>query len=302
MPLGLRNKTILYSCLNWGNGHVSRSIGVIRELLKENNQVLFAGDENQIAIMKAYFPEMECLELTPYPFSFTTGGNFATDLYKSRTPLMKHVKVEFEWVQEQLEKNPAIDTIISDHRYGFYSQKVPSIFITHQVKLATKWYQFPAQYVHKMLYYPFSEIWIMDEEQERMAGKLSEAPKGKKYQYIGHFSRFEKGSSAEKTIALGVVNGPKPYSEELFKALEEGTETDQIIVPEEFYYKSLDKRLVNAKDWKSVDSYFEQAHTIHSYCGYSTLMDMKILGCRGVLKPTPGQMEQEYLFKLHFQK
>jgi len=39
-----------------------------------------------------------------------------------------------------------------------------------------------------------------------------------------------------------------------------------------------------------------------SRSGYSTIMDLAILGKKAILVPTPGQTEQEYLAKYHFEK
>ena len=51
----VQNKKILFSCLNWGMGHVSRSIGLIHSLIKQNNTVIIAGESDQLKIFKTYF-------------------------------------------------------------------------------------------------------------------------------------------------------------------------------------------------------------------------------------------------------
>lgn len=296
------NKHILFSCLNWGRGHLSRSIGVIRELITANNTIFFAGNEEQTSVINSYFPDITTFLINDYPFKFSGTGNFANDLFQSRTELVKHIGWEKNWVKKIISENPNVDLIISDHRYGFCHPTVKSVFMTHQVNLAISWWQFPAQFLHKLLYSVFNEVWILDDENNSLAGKLSKAPKNNKFKYIGHFSRFSELNTNEKSIQLGVVNGPHPYSDKLFNAFLEKPEIDTIIVPEVLYYKSLDRRLVNALDWKESDSLFYSAKCIHSYCGYSTLMDIKILACDAEVKPTPGQLEQEYLYKLHYGK
>jgi len=40
-----------------------------------------------------------------------------------------------------------------------------------------------------------------------------------------------------------------------------------------------------------------QAAVIYSFSGYSTLMDVVQLGCVWKCIPTPGQREQEYIYK-----
>ncbi len=298
----IENQHILFAALNWGNGHLSRSIGLIRKLLEKGNTIHFAGNEDQQAIILNYFPTIETHLLIDYPFRFSGKGNFSNDLYQGRNELLSHIKQEYLWVKNFIASNPLITAVISDHRYGFYSEDIPSIFVTHQVKLAIKWWQFPVQYLHKMLLSPFSEVWIVDDAKKRYAGKLSQAPKSIPFQYIGILSRFETEKNKEKEINLGVVNGPQPYAEHLFNRLLKNNDLDYLIVPSFCYFKSLDKRLVNAGDWGKIDEYFYKAKSITAYSGYSTLMDCLLLKCEMNLKPTKGQTEQEYLFQLHYGK
>jgi hypothetical protein len=50
---------------------------------------------------------------------------------------------------------------------------------------------------------------------------------------------------------------------------------------------------------EKADEVMGKAHEICGYFGYSTLMDCKALSCSFNLIPTPGQLEQIYLSKLH---
>lgn len=289
----IQNQRILLSFLNWGKGHLSRCIGIFRKLNEQGNTIFIACSYEDFEILKSYVSSVEYISFPDYPFEFSGNGNFTNDLWKSRKALTEFIKREHNEV-EQLVKIHEIDLVISDHRYGFRSKSAPSIFITHQVNLALKRWQFPAQIIHKQWMKQFSFIWIMDDAQNSLAGKLSKRGKLKNTSYIGHFSRFEE-KNEEKTIELGVCNGPYPYNLQLLEKLVQNPDIDVIIssIPHK------DKRVIQPKSWKETDELFYQAKTIHSYCGYSTLMDLKQLKCNGVLIPTPGQTEQEYLYKLH---
>ena len=52
-------------------------------------------------------------------------------------------------------------------------------------------------------------------------------------------------------------------------------------------------------DMEKADEVMGKAQEICGYFGYSTLMDCKALSCSFNLIPTPGQLEQIYLSKLH---
>lgn len=291
----IQNEKILLSFLNWGKGHLSRCIDVCRRLSSQNNSIFVACNSEDYLILSEYFPSITHIPFQNYPFEFTGKGNFSSDLLKSKKELSHFIKWEQNTVEKLVLENQ-ISLVISDHRYGFYSKTIPSLFITHQVNLSLKWWQFPAQLMHKKWMKHFHHIWIMDDEQHSLAGKLSQKGSLKNASYIGHFSRFEARKNSEKTLKIGVCNGPYPYNEQLLNKLIQNIELDYIIssIP------SKDKRVIRPISWREADELFYSAKEIYSYCGYSTLMDLKRLNCEGKLIPTPGQTEQEYLYEIHF--
>lgn len=298
IPTELKNERILLSCLNWGKGHVARCIGLIEELLAQNNEVIIAGDTDQLAIFKTYFPVMECIEIPAYPFHFSGKGNFATDLWKSRKGLFQAISEE-RLLLAQMMKDHKISLILSDHRYGFQSNSIRSVFITHQLNLPLKWWQFPAQILHDRLVSSFSEIWIMDTEQNFLAGKLSASKKRKNARYIGHYSRFTYQNNLNQLDSKVVIcNGPSPYDEQLLVEYLDQKEF-QIIASDHLQQKYQTGNIISASDWKKCDELIVKATEIHAYCGYSTLMDAQFLKANFVLKPTKGQLEQEYLYSLY---
>lgn len=290
----IAGQQILLSFLNWGKGHLSRCIDVCRRLHKQGNTIIAACSDEDFSILHSYISSVEHISFPGYPFHFSGTGDFASDLWKSRTALNEFIL----WEQKEVEKlvqTRQIHLVISDHRYGFRSSSIPSIFITHQVNLALKWWQLPGQWLHKKWMKRFSYTWIMDEEHSPLAGKLSRKGNIKNASYIGHFSRFEERKAQERTIELGVCNGPYPYDRQLLEQLLRDQKLKVILssIPGD------DKRVINPGTWKTEDELFYSAKTIHSYFGYSTLMDIKRLKCNGKLIPTPGQTEQEYLHQLH---
>lgn len=290
----INNQRILLSFLNWGKGHLSRSIGICRKLSAQNNTLYIACTEDDFAIVQQYVLPLNHIPFSGYPFNFKEQSNFTVDLWKSRKALSQFMLLEQKNVEE-IVKQHQIDLVLSDHRYGFKSQKIPSIFITHQVNLPLKWWQFPAQLIHHKWMKSFDGIWIMDDHKKSLAGKLSANTQFKNHEYIGHFSRFNKEKCKEKTINLGVCNGPFPYNKQLLEQLIQNNKLDVIITD----LSSTDKRVINPKNWIESDEYFYQAKCIYGYCGYSTLMDSKLLECETQLIPTKGQLEQEYLYQLH---
>lgn len=293
----VQNQRIIYACLNWGKGHVARSIGLIQELISLNNEVLLAGDKVQLAIFKNYFPNQKCVEIESYPFDFKGEGFFLKDLFRTRKSIQKRIldeHAELEVIVTQYE----ISLVISDHRYGFYSKQCTSVFVTHQVQLALNMWLKPAQFFHNKYMKSFSRIWVMDDESSSLAGKLSKSRGRKNVDYIGFYSRFMNNKIIRPVGKLDVVicNGPQPYDEHLF--LKYKNDLQKIIIcPEYLVEKYKRKNTVSSKNWTSCDEVIMRATRIYAFCGYSTLMDLKFLTCDYKLFPTKGQTEQQYLFK-----
>lgn len=302
----INNSTILFAALDWGFGHVSRSISILLQLETQNNKLIIACDDVQKAIFTNYFPNAVYEQLEGYAIHFGGKGNFASDLWRNRKRLLKSIRSENLKV-ELWRKKHAIDIVISDHRYGFFSKKNSSIFITHQLHLPLQWYQFMAQWIHEKLLSSFNTLWIPDYEDSKLAGKLSRPIKHKNIQYIGPQSRFLLKNSrplipCEKVF---LISGPTPYDEQFLEfCLKENENTKEgnifICSPHllsKFNLSSV--KCVPSDNWPTVDSYIRGCEHLVSRSGYTTIMDAHILKKKTTFYPTIGQAEQIYLAKIH---
>jgi len=296
----IRNNRVLISPLNWGMGHVSRCIGLINELLENKNRIYIACNEQQKKIFQCYFDDVDYLKHEGYPFKFGDKGLFSFDLLKSAGKLAKRRKQEGLQVSAFVDRFN-IDIIIADHRYGFRSDDVFSVFLTHQLNLPVVWYEFLVQWFHKKLIRKFDEVWIMDFSDNRLAGKLSRNNGAFNARYIGPYSRFQLYDIPnEKGLdSVLIASGPVVYAQQLIDQellhLSESTiaviADKAIDVPEEIKKVS--------DDWKKQDALILDANKIVSRSGYSTIMDVHFLKINAQLIPTPGQREQIYLSELH---
>jgi uncharacterized protein (TIGR00661 family) len=301
-PSEVKNQRILISPLNWGFGHVSRCIGLIHQLKEQNNFVVVACDKNQRVIFLEYFPDLEYVNHEGYPFDFRGNGKFGQELVSAILPLRERLKKERIETEELVEKFN-IDLVFADHRYGFISTQVPSVFITHQYELPVKWYEMAARKVHRQLMKQFSEVWIMDYEDSRLAGDLSVASSDVNRTYIGPYSRFSlydvpKGKSIEKVI---IISGPTVYGQKLLDEQLNDLESKSVAVIASPEIKIPDGIRTLSKSWKEQDIAIMNASHIVSRSGYSTIMDLELLKTPATLFPTKGQREQEYLYDLHCQ-
>lgn len=292
-PEEIRNKKVLISPLNWGMGHVSRSIGLIHQLLAQENEILVACDASQKAVFLAYFPKVTLIQHEGYPFDFSGKGNFAWDLTKKFRALKNRLKKEREETTEIVQKY-GVDVVLSDHRYGFFSGQVPSIFITHQYHLPVSGLQSISDGWHKKRMSPFQHIWILDSSDSRLSGKLSENCKDDRVAFIGPYSRFTTYTDQyEKKGEVVVVSGPQIYGQQFADEMMDKYPNALFVCPKEIKLKASIQRVSGT--WKEQDAAILQAKRLISRSGYSTIMDLDILNISGELHPTPGQAEQIYL-------
>ncbi|MBT5438978.1 MAG: hypothetical protein HOH34_07450 [Flavobacteriales bacterium] len=302
----IKNKRIGFSVLNWGLGHVTRSVSIIHQLKTQSNQVFIFCNDEQKNIFSQYLLDVSFIDHEGYPFKFRGKGNFKRDLFRSLFALYTHSKLENRLCEKYVISHN-LDLLISDQRYGFYSTKVPSIFITHQLKFPLKGVYRIFNKINKHQILKFGSVWVVDNK-INLAGKLSINQSFKNCFNIGHHSRFlllQKQVSKDINSVL-IVNGPFSYSDYLIDHFSKELESNKIEyviggVHVSGLLSSVDTRAVFVPNtsMNDADVILSRTKEICGYFGYSTLMDCRVLCCSFNLIPTPGQLEQIYLSKLH---
>lgn len=293
----VQNQRILYAALNWGMGHVARSIGLIEKLIEQGNEIILACDDFQREIFKEYFPNILMEELSPYPFKFKGKGNFEWDLLRNCFSLYNHQSKEQKRTEE-LIKTHQIDAVISDHRYGFRSDSLPSIFVTHQLQLPVKWIEKPVQMWHTSLLKKFNKIWVMDFEDSRLAGELSKNKSELDCEFIGPYSRFQNQKVLDDVKGtILIASGPNIYAQQLIDEVLETQKIDKVIARSSLVVPSETQKV--AAKWKELDQHILSCERIISRSGYTTILDNYFLNKKLKMIPTKGQSEQEYLFEFH---
>ena len=302
----IKNKRIGFSVLNWGLGHVTRSVSIIQQLKSQANEIFVFCNDEQRAIFGQYLIDVVFIDRDGYPFKFRGKGNFKRDLLRSLIPLYTYAKIDRKLSEESVERHN-LDLLISDQRYGFFSSRVPSIFITHQLNFPLRGFYRVFNTVNRRQISKFDGIWVMDNEMN-LAGKLSNNQYFKNTFQIGHHSRFLllKNQSKKSINAVLIVNGPMCYSTYLidqFKNELINNKIDYVIggphVGEILIQVESKAVFIPNTEMQKADELICKANKLCGYFGYSTLMDCKVLNCSFNLIPTPGQLEQIYLSKLH---
>jgi hypothetical protein len=303
LPTEIQSKNVLLSPLNWGFGHVSRCLPLIYKLLENGNSVFIACDTKQKNVFVQYFGlKVKFIEHEGYPFQFSGKGNYTNDLFFSLGKLLKRAKLELKEVEFYVQELK-IDIVISDHRYTFRSEKIYSIFLTHQLNLPINWFQFPFKLYHKKQIKKFDSIWIVDKQENSLAGKLSANKLFPSSSYIGWLSRFMVNPRNDiKSGSVLIISGPKEYWSNLFHAFSKELESNEIQtivgsseIQDLINSKKLNQNFHASDNWMETDKLLLRTKKIYGYIGYTTLMDVEILNCDSHLIASPGQLEQEYL-------
>jgi uncharacterized protein (TIGR00661 family) len=300
-------KHILVAVLDWGLGHATRCVPVINCLLKNNCRVSIAGNGASLTLLKQEFPQLSFYELPSYNVKYPAHGFFFTYLFFQSPRIFRAINLERKQVEKLVIENQ-IDAIISDNRYGCYSEKVPSVFITHQLNIQLsallRWIKIAVDYMNHHFIKKFDTCWVPDFPDSRLSGKLSEAGK-LKVRFTGAISRFCLSDVAvESELVVGLVSGPEPQREIFEKLL---IREFKILNRPCLIVRGLPKltaekvsdgnlTLITHAPANEMERIISKAEIIIARSGYSTIMDLYALRKKRVIFiPTPGQTEQEYL-------
>jgi uncharacterized protein (TIGR00661 family) len=303
---------ILVAPLDWGLGHATRCIPVIRELIAQGADTWLAGEGAQESLLRQEFPGLPFLPLRGYRVQY---GRSATGLLKNiffQVPrLLRVIKKEHRWLQNAVREY-SFDAVISDNRFGLYHPAVPAVFITHQLAIKSPLGKWSAQLLQKNNYRyinRFTACWIPDEAGvTNLAGELSHPQMlpAVPVHYTGPLSRLKKTNTAGTRRHLFIsLSGPEPqrtvFENRIIDDISHYNGTAVIVrglpgkasvIP-----STNDIRFYNHLSTDEYNNEMERAEYVISRSGYSTVMDLVALEKKSILVPTPGQTEQEYLAK-----
>ena len=309
MPQLFIHKKVLIAPLDWGLGHTTRCIPLIKYLQRIGCDVIVASHGVQLILMQQEFPGVNTVLLKGYNVYYTKFKRWLPLKIMLQTPkILLSIYQEHKWLQKVIH-DFKIDIVISDNRYGLYTTRVPCIFITHQlqVKAANTWLESLIQKINYSYINCYTECWVPNFKGKlNMAGLLSHPSKipSVPVKYIGMLSRFTPGPDLEKKYNyLFIISGPEPqrtiFEKKILKVLSQLSGTIMIIrgKPGEQKIPPIPNNctIVNHFTTKEFQEVFLLSEIIISRSGYTTIMEILSLQKKSILIPTPGQTEQEYL-------
>lgn len=303
----------LVAPLDWGLGHATRCAPVVREFLEKGCDVELAVTRGNAAILREMFPDVRQRLAPSYNIVYPKHGyNMAFWLLKNSAHLRAVMRAEHHYAEEMVERH-GYDILVSDNRFAFRSRKAKSVYMTHQCRIA-----FPKMFRmfeafgaawHASVMSRFDEVWVPDvPEFPGYAGSLSHVERcPRPLKFVGPLSRFAMlplTQSTEKDLGIvAVVSGVEParsrFASRLSSVLPQIPGKHVVI---------LGKPASSLKTWTAGNVTFynhlptqefanviSRAGWVISRGGYSTVMDMAVLGAKCIFVPTPGQYEQVVL-------
>lgn len=232
--------------MNWGLGHASRCIPLVRRLIREGHEVILGGDGESLTLLRKHFPKLRYTYLAPLNLRYSADKNQVWAMLKALPKLFFWSLKDHAMLQAVLREEP-IDYVLSDNRFGLYinrpstndspcmdhrpstiDQRPTTIYLTHQLHIMLprpwRWLEPLVARLHARIYTRFNKVWVPDYEDadKSLAGELSHM-KGQRdngqgtMEYIGPLSRFEDydrsqdNPIAQNYTVVAVLSGLEPH-------------------------------------------------------------------------------------------
>ena len=324
---------VLVAPLNWGLGHATRCVPIIRELLRRKCEVVIAADGYPLRFLRQEFPHLEWVEFEGLKVEYSDGQSQVGAMLRQLPGFLRGIWREHRELKRIVEAYD-IQVVISDNRFGLWCKDAHSVYMTHQLMVkmprGLRWLEWGVWRLHRWFIRHYDECWVPDVEgEDNLSGDLSHKyPLLKNTKFIGVLSRFstekvewedvrvdaEAYYLDERYDVVAVLSGPEPHRSNLELEIA-SIHNSQFTIHN--YDKTLliiqglpadDLRLAEHKDGvdyiphlptELLQWYMQEAKEIVCRSGYSSIMDLYTIGRKAHLIPTPGQTEQIYLAEIH---
>jgi len=300
---------VLIAPLDWGLGHATRCIPIIRAFRDLQIEVVIAAEGSVAILLGEEFPEVRIIPILGYQIQYAkTSAGLFWKLLLQVPKIINTIRKEHIWL-EQIIQEEKIDLVISDNRYGLYTNQVPCIFITHQLTI-----KIPNELIEKLLqkinyHYinRFTTCWVPDSEDVRnIAGILSHPKKMPRIpvKYLGILTRMmNKKNPIVNYHYCFLLSGPEPQrtllENQILKILPQLSGIIILVrgLPGNLSSVEVSEKIkvFNHLSSDGLEAIISSSNLIICRSGYTTIMDLIGLEKKALLIPTPKQTEQEYL-------
>ena len=309
---------VIYAVCSWGLGHATRSLPVIRKLIDEDNELTIISHDRSLELLKKELGlSLEYYDIKDYPMLLSEN---------SRQFMAKSVIYWPKFISRLTKGNQSLkkillkkkyDIIVSDGRYDIYHRKMPSFFISHMMRilnpLKINMLERGSETFNLFFFKRFAGVLIPDYKNENnLSGELShnlrKIDQNKLY-YVGALSDFKRKKTKKDIDYLISITGPEPQRSMLEnKLISQVNNLDGKVVITLGKTETKDRiRKDNIETYSFMkkeerEDILNRSKLVVSRSGYSTILDLAVIGAKALMTPTPGQTEQEYLAEYHNKK
>jgi len=210
---------VLVCPLDWGLGHATRCVPLIRIFLDRGMKVVVAAGGDALEFLRKAFPSggppsspaVRFLSLPGKAVRYPGGGgslSMTWSLMRQLPGLLYSVRSEHRRLQDLVRETGA-GWVVSDNRYGLFTKRVPCVFMGHQLNLrpprGMAWAGGLMNRVNHWLIGRFSACWVPDFPGTcNLSGTLSHGGRlAGRVRYLGPLSRF-------RDLAVQPTDNPLP--------------------------------------------------------------------------------------------
>ena len=306
---------VLFAVAAWGLGHATRDLVLIKALQSAGHRVVVLSTGRALQLLRGELGEScRYIDLPDIPIPISRQAFWFYVKMSLAMPLVfATFRREHRFV-EDLCRHERFDRIVSDTRYGVFSQQIPSYYIVHSLRQIIpgrpRYLEMFVERSQKGLLWGAHKILVPDQARRGLAGDLchhlafSWKPK---VEYIGILSsvrRLPVEPDIDYFISISGAEPQRTIFEEIVLAQCRSLEGRVVIAlgkPDAPEQVSNDGRITvhGYLNRQQQEEMLNRASLVITRSGYTTLMELAELGKRALLVPTVGQSEQEYLGTYH---
>lgn len=299
-----RPPRIAVAVLDWGLGHATRSVRIVRALEEAGAEVTIASSGPALEVLRGAFPKLGTIELPAYGVRYPT-GLMTLDLLIQAPRVARAIAAERR-IAASLAAADRIDAIVSDSRFGFVSPAVPSILVGNQFEIQSHraWQRRAANAILGRWIRSFDTVWVVDDPGARLTGALAGPFPGVSGRFVGVLSPLAPCLPATPPVrVLALLSGPEPQRTRLERRLAASLDASAgrtLLVrgtragsPPAAVGPGIET--VDFVDPGRLGPLVAAAEVVVGRPGFGTISDCYRMGARAVLVPTPGQTEQALL-------
>ncbi len=314
---------VLICPLNWGLGHATRCIPVIRAFQEADFDVMVGSNGRALDFLKEYLgSSVSYCHIPGIVITYPKRGGIFPGLLWQFPGFLFAIWKEHHALKRVISQT-GVGLVISDNRYGLFSKKAKTVFITHQLFIRApaglRWVEPLVFALNHFFIRRFDKCWVPDSDGPvNLSGMLAHKRPLKHVTFVGPLSRFAAIDQEDEKnplpadfpagFVLALISGPEPQR----SIFEEKLEAQCLIngrpvvfvrgLPGDSAKKKPSRQWFNQLPVQQLAFLIRRAQLVVCRSGYSSMMDLAVYGKKALLIPTPGQTEQEYLAAMMCEK